>query len=116
LEMIGALLRNDLLLPVRSDLDDPAACICSPERAIGFGQNAFWPLESLANVSERGLIDFKIQDRIRHPTTCTDLLDAASPGTKPLIGIVIPSEAEEPAFFLMSPANLPAEVECPTLR
>jgi hypothetical protein len=50
-------LRDDALAAIGLDVDDAAAGIGHPERAVAFGQDAFGPLQVLADVIELGRID-----------------------------------------------------------
>ena len=64
LEMSRPFLSGDLLGAVRQDLDNAAARVGGPQRAVALGQNAFGPLQIVANVAECGFVDFEIENRI----------------------------------------------------
>src|ERR1035441_1819076 len=57
-------LRDDFLRAIRLDSGDAAAGIGGPKRAIAFRQDALGPMQGIANVLNRGLVDFEIEHRI----------------------------------------------------
>src|SRR5207302_592746 len=64
LEMAGVFLRDDLLLTVWRKLDDAAPRVGAPERSVAFREDAFRPLQIVADISDRSLVDAEVPERV----------------------------------------------------
>ncbi len=64
LEMPRPLLRDDLLRAVGPEPGDAAARVGGPEGAVAFGEDAFGPLQIMADVLEGRLVDFEVLDGV----------------------------------------------------
>jgi hypothetical protein len=62
LKMPGTLLRHDALRSIRADLHHPAAGVSRPQCSVRLGQNAFRPLQFLADISDPGFVEMEIAD------------------------------------------------------